>query len=126
MSVENVIKAIKSASSKQCATDPLPTWLLKDSIAVLAPYITSLFNTSLTNGYFPTQWKNAIVKPLIKKAGLDATLTSNYLPVSNLPFLSKMLERIVQRQLTNHLNRHNLLPDVQSAYRKGFPLKQPF
>ena len=55
VSVENVIKAIKSAFSKQCATDPLPTWLLKDSIAVLAPYITSLFNTSLTNGYFPTQ-----------------------------------------------------------------------
>ena len=97
------IKAIKSASSKQCATDPLPTWLLKDSIAVLASYITSLFNISLTNGYLPTQWKNAIVKPLIKKAGLDETLTSNYRPVSNLPFLSKVLERIGLRQLTNHL-----------------------
>ena len=93
MSVEDVIKAIKSAFSKQCATDPLPTWLLKDSIAVLAPYITSLFNTSLTNGYFPTQWNNAIVKLLIKKRKLD---------------------------WTNHLNRHNLLPDVQSAYNKGF------
>ena len=68
MNVEDVIKAIKSASSKQCATDPLPTWLLKNSIAVFAPYITSLFNTSLTNDYFPTQWKNAIVKPRIKKA----------------------------------------------------------
>ena len=124
VSVEDVIKAIKSASSKQCATDPLPTWLLKDSIAVLcstlAPYITSLFNTSLTNGYFSTQWKNANVKPLIKKAELDETLSSKYRPVSKLPFLSKVLDRIVHRQLTNHLNRHNVLPDVQSAYRKRF------
>ena len=86
-------------------------------------YCSTLFNTSLTNGYFPTQWKITIVKPLIKKAGLDKTLTSNYRSVSNLPFLSKVLERIVHRQLTNHLNRHNLLPDVQIAYRKRFSTK---
>ena len=47
-------------------------------------------------------------------------MISNYRPVSNLPFLSKVLERIVYRQLTNHFNRHNLLPDVPSAYRNVY------
>ena len=51
------------------------------------------------------------------KAGLDASLPSSYRPVSNLPFLSKALERIVNRQIVCYLNDFHLFPDVQSAYK---------
>ena len=48
-------------------------------------------------------WKHAIVTPLRKKAGLDESVPTNYHLVSNLPFLSKVLVRIVHRQLISHL-----------------------
>ena len=70
-------------------------------------------------GDFPAPWKYAIVTPLLKKAGMDDSNVSSYKPVSNLPHLSKILERIVRRQLVGHLEEFKLLPDVQWAYRRG-------
>ena len=58
-----------------------------------------LFNASLTTGCFPAKFKHAIVLPLLKEDGLDKDQLKNYRPVSNLPFLSKLLERVIQRQL---------------------------
>ena len=56
---------------------------------------------------------------MLKKAGLDESLPSSYRPVSNLPFLSKVLERIVNRKIVGYLNHFHLFPDVQSAYRRS-------
>ena len=61
-------------------------------------------------------FKQAIVKPLLKKAGLDENNFKKYRPVSNLLFLSKVLERIVLKQLLHHLDAHSLLEPFQSAY----------
>ena len=55
----------------------------------------------------------------IKKAGLDPSIPSSYRPVSNLTFLSKVLERVVHIQMTRYLAANNLLPKFQSAYRKS-------
>ena len=56
----------------------------------------------------------------VKKPSLDPNQLKNYRPVSNLPFLSKILERIVLSQLLAHLDRYNLLSPVQSAYRPQY------
>ena len=64
----------------------------------------------------PQCFKHALVKPLLKKANLDPNCLSNYRPVSNLPFLSKVLERIVLKQFLQHLESHSLLEPFQSAY----------
>jgi len=117
--VAEVTKVIKDAANKQCELDVMPTWLLKDSVTLLAPYITTIMNASLTSGQFPTVWKHAIVTPLLKKSGLDESLPSSFRPVSNLSFLSKILERTVHRQLSSHLLQQNLFPQYQSAYRNG-------
>ncbi|KAK7108418.1 hypothetical protein V1264_016162 [Littorina saxatilis] len=61
--------------------------------------------------------KQALVKPLIKKSSLDRNDLKNYRPVSNLSFLSKILERLVLLQLNAHLSSNNLLSSLQSAYR---------
>lgn len=91
-----VTAMVRSSPNKQCQTDPLPMWLLKDSIDTLAPFLTSLLAKSLTSGEFPSSWKHAIVRPHLKRAGVDETDVSNYRPVSNLPFLSKVLETCEQ------------------------------
>ena len=71
--------------------DPLPTTLVCDSLDVLLPVITKLVNTSLTAAYFPTEWKQAIVNPLLKKGAKDVT-HKNLQPISNLQFVSKITE----------------------------------
>jgi hypothetical protein len=58
--------------------------------------------------------------PLLKKPSLDPDDPNSYRPVSNLPLLSKLIERAVFIQLSDHLLRHNLLPDRQSAYRQNY------
>jgi len=77
-----------------------------------------LLNKSLTTGCFPAEFKKAIIRPLLKRDGLDLSDLKNYRPVSNLPFLSKLLERVVQARLLAHLNGNNLLLVWQSAYRR--------
>ena len=73
-------------------------------------------NVSLEQGVFPDRWKTAIIRPLLKKLGLEL-FTSNYRPVSNLPFLSKVLEKIVLARYNDHCDRYNLIPSFQLAYR---------
>jgi hypothetical protein len=114
----DIRKLISTAPSKQCILDPAPTSLVKECADLLAPYITMLVNRSLSEGYLPSSQKVAVIRPLLKKCGLDNTQVSNYRPVSNLSFLSKILERAVDAQLNEFLSSSNALPLNQSAYRK--------
>ena len=119
VSVDEVRRVILSMPKKSCELDPLPTSLMLDCLEVILPSITSIINTSLNSGCVPHEFKHAIVRPLLKKPNLDPENLKNYRPVSNLPFLSKVLEKIVLLQLTAHLVSNNLLEPFQSAYRKG-------
>ena len=73
----------------------------------------------LLSGLFPSAFKSAIVKPLLKKTTLNPEILKNYRPVSNLFFLSKILEKVVLRQLSNNLLTNTLFYSHQSAYRAG-------
>nr|KAG5707318.1 hypothetical protein BaRGS_000092 [Batillaria attramentaria] len=68
--------------------------------------MVNIINISLATGIVPTSFKKAVVQPIIKKAG-DPSACKNFRPVSNLPFISKLLERIVAEQLVQHLSGHN-------------------
>ena len=103
-----VIASVKALSDKQCASDPLPTRLLKDNIDLLAPFLVELFNRSLLTGSVPAAFKDAYVTPRLKKADLDPTDTKSYRPISNLSVLSKLLERLVARQLLDYLTTEKL------------------
>ena len=74
-------------------------------------------NCSLQTGVFPTSFKTAVVKPLLKKSNLDHNILNNYRPVSNLPFLSKILEKLVFNQLNDFLKINNILERHQSGFR---------
>ena len=110
-------KIILSMPSKTCSLDPLPTSLTKLLLPELLPLITKIINLSLQKGVVPNSFKEALVIPLLKKPNLDCNQMKNFRPVSNLPFLSKVLERVVLSQLLNHLNHNKLLETFQSAYR---------
>ena len=112
-----VRRTILSSPLKTCELDAFPTPLLLECLDSLLPCITAVFNNSLVSGVFPSVYKSALVKPLLKKMSLDPDDLKNYRPVSNLSFLSKVLERIVLSQLNEHLNHNHLLSPLQSAYR---------
>ncbi len=113
-----VRKLIMSSPTKSCNLDPVPTWLLKDCIDELLPPITSLINDSLSTGRFPNSMKCATVTPILKKSNMNPEVLKNYRPVSNLPFISKTIERVAAAQLTQYMTDNNLHEVYQSAYKQ--------
>jgi hypothetical protein len=104
---------------KMSDMDPLPPSLFRLCLEDLVPIVTSIINDSLSTGVVPDVYKIAKVHPLLKKTDLDPDNMKNYRPVSNLPLLSKLLERVVLIQLQDHIKRNGLLDDFQSAYKKN-------
>ena len=117
MSDKEVKKLILNMPVKHCKLDPLPTWLIVECIDEFLPIITKIVNISLTTGEMPHELKHALVRPLLKKAGLDL-IKKNYRPVSNLSFLGKVIEGAVIKQYIDHLTKNKLSDDNQSAYKK--------
>ena len=114
-----VQRLLSHAACKSCELDPVPTWVIQKYAMELSPFISALFNASMRHGVFPASQKLASITPVLKKASLDPLNLSNYRPISNLTFLSKLLERAVHEQITRYLDSHHLLPETQSAYRKN-------
>ena len=84
----------------------------------LLPWLTDIINKLLAESTVHDSFKRAIIRPPLKKPGLDKNLLQNYCPVSNLPFLSKVIERAVAKQMDDHLTGNALLDPFQSAYQK--------
>ena len=116
---EEVWKIICKSPSKSCTLDPIPTWIIRDAKNELLPTITDIINASLRSSEVPTSMKSAVVTPLLKKATLDPEILKNYRPVSNLSFVSKVLERVVAQRLTGYMTDNNLHEYLQSAYKPG-------
>ena len=117
LTVADLTAAVRAVPDKQSASDPIPTSLLKSCIDVLSPFLMEMFNRSLLTGSVPTIFKAAYITPLQKKPDLDSADVRSYRLISNLSVLSKLLERLVARQLLDYLSAANLLPELQSAYR---------
>jgi hypothetical protein len=93
------------------------------SLSDILPFLCLVCNSSLSSGVLPECEKVAIITPILKKPGLDIDCTSSYRPVSNLTFLSKLVERLVCRQLIAYLQQNHLLVPQQSAYREHHSTK---
>ena len=117
-SEKEIKRIIEKAPTKSCEIDPLPTWLLKPCLDELLPIITNIINASMESSRVPSEFKCARIRPLLKKPGLDPNILKNYRPVSNLSFISKILEKVVDARLEQHLANHRLHESMQSAYRQ--------
>ena len=113
LSQSDDLKLIQKSSKKSCSLDPMPTKLVLASLEQLLPVITQMINSSLLSGHFQKLWREALVDPRQRKAGISDF--SNLLPVSNLQYVSKLTERAVFDQVLIHLTTHDLYPKLQSA-----------
>ena len=82
--------------------------------------IISIVNLSITTGTFPSTSKSSIISPLLKNPSLNKEHMSNYRPIANLFFISKLTEKIVKKRLLDHLTSNSLLSPFQSAYTKFY------
>ncbi|CAG9137835.1 unnamed protein product [Plutella xylostella] len=114
---EEIRKIILSLKSKAVGHDNIGRIMVVNLLDILLPAITHIINHSLTSGHFPDLWRKAYVIPLPKIA--NPSSLNHYRPISILPFLSKVLESIVHRQLTAFLSNGGLLNPYQSGFRAG-------
>ena len=119
LSVDDIKKLINLSPSKSCELDPIPTTTLKEAIPSIAHLFATIVNESMQTGVFPQDLKEALVKPVLKKAKLEL-IDKNYRPVSNLEFMGKTIENAVTSQLTKPISENGLLEPMQSACKSGY------
>ena len=114
ISKPELVKIISCMHKTTCSSDPFPTKLLMDHLEAIIDTILHIVNLSLTTAVFPS-----IVIPLIKKTGLNCEILKNYRAVSNLSFLSKIIEKFISVRILQHITDNDIIDGFQSAYKAG-------
>lgn len=110
--VSTAFRALTTNSS----SDGIPLKLLSHLDPVIFPYLTSLINSSIEASVFPQKWKHSSITPIPKIP--NPSLISDFRPISILPLLSKVYERLLSDQITEYLTTSDLLNNFQSGFRK--------
>ena len=105
-------------ANKSTGPDGLPTKFLKLTALLIAKPLSQLFNKSLSLGIYPKDFKKANVKPIFKNKGSPSDPMC-YRPISLLSAISKVFEKIVYRNIYEHITKHSLLSEKQSGYRRN-------
>lgn len=119
MSFQDITALLLKMKPSSSPTHVLATKLLKTVFNSIGPSIVNLINLSLSAGVVPSFFKHAVVEPALKKPNLDPSQAKNYRPVSKLPFLSKILEKIAAEELTMFLKVNNVLDKFQSGFHRN-------
>ena len=119
MEVERVIRSLKNKGS---GLNDLSIASLKNNIHIFSQHLSLLYNFSIEKDTYPDRMKAACVTPGHKSGSRD--LIDNYRPISNLPLLSKVFEKLTLIRLTSFVNRYELLSDSQYGFRQGRSISQ--
>jgi hypothetical protein len=120
--VRNIMKFLRSKETS--GYDGISSKILKQCASTIIKPLTYICNLSLITGTFPERCKLAIVRPIYKKG--NHTELNNYRPVSLLPTISKVLEKVMLNRLSQHFGSNKLLAPSQFGFQKIFTLKMLF
>ena len=112
-----VLKFLDPLLNKAVGPDFVSHKMLKETIFSVTTHLCFLFNRSLKESLFPTQWKISNVLPLFKKG--DSSELSNYRPVSLLSCVGKIMERVVFKYVYNYFHSNNLFYKYQAGFLPG-------
>ncbi|KAF7247075.1 putative RNA-directed DNA polymerase from transposon BS [Varanus komodoensis] len=117
---DDVDKALGRVRPTTCLLDPCPSWLIDNAKHRIGTWILEVVNASLRESQVPAPLKEAVVRPVLKKASLYPEMATNYRPVANIPFLGKVLEQVVAGQLQALLEETDYLDPFQSGFRPRY------
>ena len=100
-----------------CMFDPFPTRLLLNFSHLFIDVIVRIIYLTFSTASFRVAFKSAVVKSLFKKITLDCDILKTFYPVSNLPYLSKLIEKVIAIQLVEHMRQNAIMEKVQSSYK---------
>ena len=116
---EEVLEVCKTINiNKASCVDNLSCEILRDAFMIIPTKLCKLFNVSIDTAIIPPDWKIAKVTPL-PKAG-NSNLVSNYRPISLLPLLSKLIEKIIHKRIYTYLDNNSLLDHRQGGFRPEY------
>ena len=119
VSQDTVMKILKNIDiTKSAGIDNLSGRFIKDGAEILASPIAQLCNLSIATSWFPDCCKTAKLKPLFKRKG-SKTDPKNYRPISLLPLISKIMEKVIHDQTESFLSEKKVLYNFQSGFRKN-------
>ena len=115
---QDVIDVLSNLNvTKSSGPDQISPRLLKEGVLILSKSLALVFNRSLQQGNFPSDWKLANVTPIHKKD--EKCLPSNFQPISLLSQLGKTMERCIHKYLYNYVVSHQILTPLQSGFVQG-------
>ena len=118
INVETLILTVKQLNETSAVgADDIGYRFVIDSLPVTSFYLTVCVNTSIVTGEYPSVWQHALVTPVFKSGDPDEI--TNYRPISILPVLSKIIEKVVANQLVEYLEINNFLSNTQHGFRRG-------
>ena len=109
--VYEIIKEFKNDKSSN-----IPICVIKHCAPIISPILSNLYNKHMRLGKFPDMLKTGRVTPIYKKAEVDCI--ANYRPISTLPILGKIFERVIYTRLYSFVSSRNILSDTQFGFRK--------
>ena len=112
--IDEVNVLLSKMNKTTCMFDPFPTRLLLDFSHLFIDVIVRIINLTFSSASFPVAFKSAVVKPLLKKPTLDCDILKNFRPVSNLPYLSKLIEKVIAMRLVEHMRQNTIMEKFQS------------
>lgn len=120
ISINEVVDIIKETSNPRKAPgyDLITPRMISELPLIAVKYLVAMFNHIIKFSYFPNAWKVSLVKMLLKP-GKDRTLPSSYRPISLLPCISKLFERVILIKLKSFISSHDIIPAHQFGFREG-------
>lgn len=115
--VAEIQKHLRAITSKASGCDGISRRMVMFIANIILTPLTHIINFSLSSGFYPEEWRKAFILPLPKIH--NPSLPTHYRPISILPFLSKIIESVVHRQLSSFLTKHDLFDPLQSGFRAG-------
>ena len=117
VTVNHVYQLLTGLSSKKATgVDKISCKIVKIASPAISDSLTHIFNQAIAHSSFPDEWKTARVLPLYKSG--QRNVPGNYRPISILPSISKIMEKILFDQLYFYLSKFKLLSDSQFGFRK--------
>ena len=102
-------------NSATCGTDGVSIRMLKTGFPVIGGVILHIINTCITRADIPSDWKHSIVQPIYKSG--NPSDPANFRPISLVPVVMKIVERVIHQQLYHYLSYSHLLSPAQHGFR---------